>query len=97
MTDPKTDAYAQKLESKVEQWSAELDRLRARTKEMSADARLEYERRIGDLEHKQQDARSRIDAVRAAAGEAGEELKRGAERAVDDLGRSLERVRDDMS
>lgn len=96
MADEMTDAYAEKLQAKLEQWNAEVDRMKAKAKEMSADARLEYEKRLGDLEQKQQDSRSRIEAVRAAAGEASEELKRGAQEAVDDLGASLERARNEF-
>lgn len=96
MADETDNAYAQKLEGRIEQWTGELDQLRAKVKEKSADARLEYEKRLGDLEHKQQDARSRVDAMRASAGEATEELKRGAQQAVDDLGSSLERARNDF-
>lgn len=48
----KSDAYQRKGEAKVEQWSAELKKLKAKAKESSADAQIEIEKKMADLKKK---------------------------------------------
>lgn len=95
MKDRNTD-YAQTLNEEVDRWSRKLEEFRAAAEEKASaaadSAKMEYQKRLGQLEEKQQDARSRVDALRSAASEATDELRRGAGEAVEDLRSSVERA-----
>lgn len=53
----KSDAYERRGEAKVEQWEAELKKLKAKAKESSADAQIEIEKKMDELKGKIEKAR----------------------------------------
>ena len=79
-------AYRQKLEARLDQWRAEIDRLQAKATEASADVRLEYEEQVEKLRGQQEEARAKLKELDDAGGEAWKDLKNGIEKAWDDLG-----------
>jgi DNA repair exonuclease SbcCD ATPase subunit len=70
------EAYQRKIEAKVDQWRAELDKLRAQAREAQAEGRLQA---ISSLKTLQQEATRRLEELRAA----GESGWQGARQAVD--------------
>jgi chromosome segregation ATPase len=82
------DAYRRKLEARLAQWRAEIDKLEAKAREAGADARIRYETQIEEWRGKEQDARRRLEDLDRASGEAWKDLKAGLEKAWDDLGRA---------
>ncbi|SDC02474.1 coiled coil domain-containing protein [Ruegeria marina] len=83
------NAYRQKLEARLDQWRADIDKLQAKANEASADARLEYEKQIEKLRGLQQEAREKLEKLDQAGGEAWKDLKSGIEKAWDDLGAAV--------
>ena len=83
------NAYRQKLEARLDQWRAEIDKLEARTVEASADARLKYKGEIKELRAKQDEAREKLDELGDAQGQAWNDLKSGLEVAWDELGKAV--------
>jgi hypothetical protein len=96
MEDRNVEAYTRELDEQIDRWSQEMDHLQARAGDQTEDARMRYERRMGELEEKRQGARARVDALRSAADSAGDELRDGARAAVDELGSALERARAEL-
>lgn len=81
----KRKAYEEKLESQFEEWNAQIALLKAKADKAKADAKIEYYKNIEALEHKQEEAETRLHALKAAGDEAWEDLKTGAEKAWDEV------------
>lgn len=81
----KRKAYEEKLEAQLEEWNAQIALLKAKADKAKADARIEYYKNIEALENKQQEAGTRLQAMKAAGDDAWEELKTGAEKTWDEV------------
>jgi len=88
------NAYMQKLEARLNQWGAEVDKLQAKSAEASADAKLEYQNQIEKLRGMQDDARQELDKLESAQGEAWKDLKSGIEKAWDNMGNAVKQATD---
>jgi hypothetical protein len=86
-------AYEKKLQAKLDEWSAEIDKLKAKADSAGADLQLDYNRRIEDLLSMQKAANERLVALRDASDDAWQDLKVGMESAVDSLGNALRSAR----
>lgn len=62
------ELYKKKMQSQLDEWKAEIDKLRARASGSSADAQLALNKRIKDLDAKVDTAEAKL----AELGEAGE-------------------------
>ncbi|WP_163558212.1 coiled coil domain-containing protein [Halomonas sp. NO4] len=87
------EVYEQKLQAKLDEWQAEIDKLKARARGAEADARIEHEKEIDDLEARRDEARQKLSELREAGDDAWEDVKAGAERAWDSLSESLKNAR----
>ena len=74
-------AYEKKLQAQLDEWSAEIDRLKARADALEADAQLEYQRRIDELAAMREAAGERLEELRNASDDAWEDIKAGADEA----------------
>lgn len=74
-------SYQQKLQAHLDEWSAEIDKLKARADKADADVKLEYYEQIEGLREKQDAARVKLTELMAASDDAWEDLKAGAESA----------------
>jgi chromosome segregation ATPase len=83
------EAYEKKLQSELDQWSAEIDKLKARADAAEADAQLEYYRQIEELRSKEEAATKKLEELRQASDNAWEDLKAGIDSAWDSLGSSI--------
>jgi len=88
------DAYQKKLEAKLDEWRAELQRLKAKAAGAEADVEIELKERLIDLRAKRDHAELRLEKLRNAGEGAWQELKSGIERAVDDFGQAVKRARE---
>ncbi|SDK35837.1 hypothetical protein SAMN04487954_11542 [Billgrantia gudaonensis] len=87
------EAYEQKLQAKLDEWQAEIDKLRARAKGAEADARIDREKEAARLEARREEVRQKLQEMREASDDAWEDVKAGAERAWDSLSESFEKAR----
>ena len=81
--------YREKLEARLDQWRAEIDKLQAKAAEAGADARKEYQDQVDALRAQQEEARQKLKDLDEATGDAWKNLKSGIEKAWDDLGDSV--------
>ena len=79
-------SYQQKLQAQLDEWSAEIDILKARADKADADVKLEYYEQIERLREKQNTAKDKLTELIAASDDAWEDLKAGAESAWLTLG-----------
>jgi uncharacterized coiled-coil DUF342 family protein len=91
MTDK--DAYVQKLHEKLDEWNAEIDKLKAKADKVEADSRLEYQKQIEALRKKRKDAEIKIREVVEAGEGALEDLKTGVQGAWDSMEEALKSAR----
>ena len=77
----KRKAYEEKLDAQLEEWSAQINLLKAKADKGKAEAKIEYYKTIEALQHRQDEARKKLHALKTAGDEAWEDLKTGAEKA----------------
>jgi hypothetical protein len=77
----KRKAYEEKLEAQLKEWSAQIALLRAKADNAKADAKIEYYKTVDALQHKQNEAKAKLQELKTAGDEAWEDLKAGAEKA----------------
>lgn len=82
-------AYTEKLQARLDQWRAEIDKLQAKAKEASADTKLKYQKEVDNLRAKQKDAEKELKQLGEAQGKAWEDIKSGIESAWNDLGKAV--------
>jgi F0F1-type ATP synthase membrane subunit b/b' len=90
-------AYREKLEARLEQWRAEIDKLQAKAAEASADARREYDDQVAELRKQQEEARDKLKELDEASDDAWEDMKGGFEKAWDKLGDAVKSARERFS
>jgi chromosome segregation ATPase len=83
------EAYKQKIEAEVELAQARLAELKGKVKNSAADARIEYEDQIEDLEQKIDATNAKLKELGEASEHAWENLKDGVESAWSTLSRAV--------
>ncbi len=82
-----------KMEQKLKEWGSEIDKFRGKTDEFGTKARGRIQDQVEDLKAKQERARRKLQEMKKAGGEAWEDLRAGAESAMDDLKKAVEKIR----
>ena len=85
----KRKAYEEKLYAQLKEWNAQLALLRAKAENAKAGAKIDYYKTIGELEHKQNKAKTKLQELKTAGDEAWEAVKTGAEKAWNEVKTAL--------
>jgi uncharacterized coiled-coil DUF342 family protein len=85
----KKEAYEQKLQAQLNEWNAEIDKLKAKADGAEADLKLEYYKQAEELQSKQAAAAHKLAELKHASDDAWEDLKSGIDSAWDSLGNAL--------
>lgn len=83
------DAYVEKFEAELDQLNARIDAIEAKAKKAKADARIKHEKELDQLRAQRDAARSKLDDLRSASGDAWHELKGGFERSWNEFSDSV--------
>ena len=83
------EAYEQKLQAQLNEWEAEIDKLRAKANKVETDAQLEYYKQIAELRSMQEAANEQLVELKAASDDAWEDLKASLESTRDSLSNAL--------
>lgn len=81
--------YEKKLESQLDEWGAQIDKIKAESENVKADARVEYYEKIDDLRKMQITANRKLTELARASDGAWDDLKAGVESAWDSLGSAV--------
>uniref|UniRef100_A0A831U6K8 Coiled coil domain-containing protein n=1 Tax=Geobacter metallireducens TaxID=28232 RepID=A0A831U6K8_GEOME len=73
------EEYVKKLQVKLEEWNADIDKLSAKAGEVKAELRHEYAEQLETLKAKQAVARQKFEELQKSGGSAWEDLKAGME------------------
>ena len=87
------EAYEKKLQAQLDEWHAEIDKLRAKAKKASAQAQIDAERHVATLESKRNEAMRQMETFRQAGEGAWTELRAGLEMAWQDLAEAVKSAR----
>lgn len=82
-------AYEQKLQAQLDEWGAEIEKLKAKADNAEADVQLEYYKQIEELRTMQESATKKLAELKNAGDDAWEDLKAGIESAWDSLSSAL--------
>jgi predicted RNase H-like nuclease (RuvC/YqgF family) len=82
-------AYEKKLQARYDEWSAQIDKLKAKSEQVEANAQLEYTRQVKELRAMQKAAGERLSELKGASDDAWKDLKAGVDTAWDSLGNAL--------
>jgi len=82
--------YQEQIESTLNEWGEEIEKIRKKADKLGADARGRYREQIEDLRAKQDTARKKLEDLKRTSGEAWEDLRNGAEAAIDELKKGVE-------
>ena len=82
--------YQEQIESTLNEWGEEIEKIRKKADKLGTDARGRYREQIEDLRAKQDTARKKLEDLKRTSGEAWEDLRNGAEAAIDELKKGVE-------
>jgi len=91
-----TESYVQKMEAQLKEWSAVLDRMKARADKASADTKLKMQRQIEELKAREIAARAKLQQIRSAGQQALNDARGTIDKAWADLKGAFERARADL-
>jgi len=79
------ELYQQKKQAQLDEWKAEVEKLKAKDSGASADAQLEVNREIEALEGKIEQGKAKVAELAEASDDAWESIKDGVESAWDSM------------
>jgi hypothetical protein len=86
------EAYRQQLEARLAQWDARLDLLAAKARKATADAQIDHENELGALRRQREHAVATMTELAKRSEGAWDDVKVGAERAWDEMGKTIDRL-----
>ena len=88
------ELYQQKKQAQIDEWRAEVDKLKAKASAMSADAQMKFNDEINALEAQIEKGKSQLGEISNASAEAWESLTAGVESAWDSIATSFKQAAD---
>lgn len=82
-------AYEKKLQAHIDEWNAEIAKLKARADRADAEARIEYQRRAADLKARQEAIGAKLDELRKRGEDAWGDIRSGIDSAAKELQEAL--------
>jgi uncharacterized coiled-coil DUF342 family protein len=79
------EAYQEKLEAQLREWSAKISELKAKADQASADAKIKMYQELDDLKARKGAAQEKLNEIKAAGAEKWESLRAGADQTLADL------------
>tara|TARA_R110002095_G_scaffold216066_1_gene211961 strand:- start:2522 stop:2809 length:288 start_codon:yes stop_codon:yes gene_type:complete len=83
------EIYQKKLRAQLNEWSAEIDKLRAQADKAGADAQLRYYQQIEELRSMHEAASSKLAELKDASDDSWTDLKAGMDSAWSTIGDAL--------
>ena len=82
-------AYEQKLQAQLDEWSAEIDKLKAKANSAEADTQLKYYKKIEELQSMQEAATNKLTELKDAGDDSWEDLKAGTDSAWGSMAKAM--------
>lgn len=88
------DLLADKIEAKIKEVNAEIEKLEAKALDAEADSKLAMEEKIAELRVKRDEAKSQLDQFQQSGNDALEDIERGVKGAWQELTSAIDSARD---
>jgi flagellar hook-basal body complex protein FliE len=89
----KRQAYEKKVQAQLDEWAADVEKLRARAANADADTQIAYHRQIDELRDMQKQANDSLAALKKSGDEAWDDIKSGVESARASLNDAIDTAR----
>lgn len=86
------EAYQEKANAQLIEWEADINKLRARAMRAHADAKLQHETTVADLEKRRIEVKTKLDELRSKGEKAFVELRIGLDRAMTEMKTAIDRA-----
>lgn len=86
----------QKFKAQLDEWKADIDKLKAKAKGASADVQIDMQKRIDALDARMTEAGTKLDELSAAGADAWDGLKKSVEHTWDGLKTSMREALDKL-
>jgi chaperonin cofactor prefoldin len=87
------EAYQEKIEAQLKEWTGKLSELKARADQAGADAKEHLEQQIERLRARQEALQQKLNEIKAAGADSWETLKTGTEKALDEMKKTWETLK----
>jgi uncharacterized protein HemX len=88
----KKDEYFTMMESQIKKWDAEVDKLRASSAKMSADARAKYDEQLKAMRANRDAAHKKLQEIRTASESAWQNMQAGMDAAWASMKSALDKA-----
>jgi len=90
----KKEAYQQKIEAQLNEWKADIDKLKSRADQANASAQVGLYEQIDELKAKREAVAKKFEELRNASDEAWEDVKSGLDLAKESLSEAMSSASD---
>jgi uncharacterized protein YbjQ (UPF0145 family) len=87
------EAYQEKLEAQIKEWTAKLTEMKAKADQAGADAKIKMYQQIDQLGARKEAAQEKLNEIKAASAESWEALKAGSEKALEEMKKTWESMK----
>jgi DNA-binding transcriptional MerR regulator len=87
--DNQSDAYVEKMKTKIDRWKVEIDKLQAKADRAKTDAQIQYRHQMQELMAKRHDLEEKMMELQKAKVAAWQDMKAGVDTARHALGKSI--------
>ena len=87
------EAYQEKIEAQIREWTAKLQEYKAKADKASADVKIQMHQQLDHLRAQKEAAQQKLNEIKAASGESWEVLKAGSEKALEEMKKTWESVK----
>lgn len=88
--------YRHKFESQLDEWRADIDRLKEKARYATAERKLKYQENINKLELRMDEGKSKLKDLKESGGEAWEVVKDGADSIWDTMKATFAEVKEKL-
>lgn len=90
------ETYQQKIQAQLDEWRADIDRLKEKAKNATAEKKLRYQETIDKLEIKMDEGKSRLKDLKESGAEAWDAVKDGADSIWDTMKATFAEVKEKL-
>jgi chromosome segregation ATPase len=90
------ETYQQKIQSQLDEWRSDIDRLREKAKNATAEKKLKYQENIDKLELKMDEGKSKLKDLKESGAEAWDAVKDGADSIWDTMKATFAEVKEKL-
>lgn len=88
----KKEAYEQKIQAQMDEWNAEIVKLKAQAAKARANVQINYYNQIEELRQKQETVSEKLTQLKEASEDSWEDLKAGIEEGVELLKTTVDSI-----